>query len=163
MAGRACYRCEGKRAADIHSVRHPEYHPYVLKGEPGLQPMSEGMRNWRKESGYDAAVKAAKGSPCQVVSPVCTGFAEHLHEPLTRGRSGGLRAAVEQGGTIDSCDPCNGYIGENPVWAAEHGFLFSNTVDGRRAAQAAKETRESATDEAAPVSTVAKRPRSKRR
>lgn len=32
--------------------------------------------------------------PCQILSPVCTGFVEHLHEPLTRARAGGLEAAA---------------------------------------------------------------------
>ena len=148
MPAKSCFRCEMKRTANVHLIKHPDYdHPYVLKGEPGLKPMSEGMREYRKTSGYDAAVKAAKGSPCQVVSPVCTGVSMHLHEPLSRGRSGGLQKAVEVGGTIPCCDPCNGYISENPTWAYERGFLHRNTVEGREAARQAKEKREALAEE----------------
>lgn len=140
---RPCFVCDGKRAHPIHvkAVGMAGYHPYQDSSAPGLKPLSEGMRNYRQESGYDAAVREAKGTPCQIVSPVCSGTAEHLHEPLSRGRAGGLKAAVRGGGTVPSCDNCNGYIAENPVWAKEHGWLFSATIEGRAAAKEAKATR----------------------
>ena len=161
MAGKVCLRCGMKRTTGVHTLKHPDYdHPYVLDGRGyGKLGANEGVKNWRKESGYDAKVKTAQGLPCAVVSPVCTGMAEHLHEPLSRGRAGGLRKAVELGGTVDCCDPCNGYIAENPVWAKERGWSFSNTIEGREAARQAKETRESAAVETAPPSSLPKRSR----
>lgn len=150
------------KSADVHSrhYRGADGHPFVLDAEPGLKPMNEGVRNWRQQSGYNDAAKAARGKRCQIQSPVCTGTAEHLHEPLSRGRAGGLRRAVEIGGTVDACDPCNGYVMENQVWAYEHGFLFRATVEGEQAAREAKEARESAASEAAPSpSSVPKRSR----
>lgn len=124
MAAR-CAVCEGKKIAGIHSRHHPEFHEYQDSTDPGLKPMSAGMRAFRKESGYDAMVKAAKGQPCQIVSPVCTGTAEHIHEILSRGRAGGLKAALRDGETVPACDACNGYVSENPVWAREQGWLIS--------------------------------------
>jgi hypothetical protein len=99
------------------------------------------MSATRQEIGYEDELAAAKGTPCQIVSPVCTGVSEHLHEPMPRGRAGGLEAAVRMGGTIPACDACNGYVSANPVWAKERGFLFSNTLEGRTAAAEAKEKR----------------------
>ena len=134
MSGKPCYDCEGKRTAGVHSKHHPEYHPYRDSTEPGLKHVSAGMSEFRRTSGYDKAVKAAEGSPCQVQSPECTGTAEHLHEIKSRGRHGGLRGAYRgpEDGT-PCCDACNAYIGQNPVWAAEQGWLKSATVDGTRA------------------------------
>lgn len=133
-----CIVCDGKKTAGIHSRHHPQFHKYLDDTTPGVKPMSEGMRNFRQESGYDAAVRVAKGRPCQIVSPVCTGQAEHLHEALTRAKAGGLKAAVANGPVFDSCDACNSYIQENQVWAMEHGFLFRATVEGKQAAAEAK-------------------------
>lgn len=61
---------------------------------------------------------------CQIQSPVCTGIAQHLHEVLTRGRAGGIEAAIEKGPKpIECCNSCNSYVSENPVWAMERGLL----------------------------------------
>lgn len=140
---KSCAICDGKRTSGIHSAHHPNYHPYQDATRPGLQPMSEGMRNYRETSGYNAEKERARGAPCQIVSPVCTGTAEDLHEPLPRGRAGGLAAAVEVGGTIPACRSCNAYVsGEGQVWAAERGFLFKGSPAGMAAARAAKVARE---------------------
>ena len=62
--------------------------------------------------------------PCQIQSPLCTGYVEHLHEPLTRGKAGGLEASLRDGPKpIPACDACNGYVSENQVWAHERGFI----------------------------------------
>lgn len=161
MAGNPCIRCDRPKSADVHSrhYRGEDAHGYTLDPADTALGMSEGVRNFRKTSGYDAAVKAAKGGPCQIMSPVCTGRAEHLHEPMPRGRAGNLERAVEIGGTIPACDACNDYCsGEGQIWAAEHGFLFRNTVEGVQAAQAAKEERESRSP--AVSTTPARRPKS---
>ena len=122
-----CAVCGAKRAASVHLSRiNPGWHAYQNSKRPGLQPMSEGMQAFRDASGYNAAAAAAKGTPCQVISPVCTGRAEHLHEPLSRGRAGGLKAALRDGpAPIPACDACNTYISDNPVWARERGLLVS--------------------------------------
>ena len=61
---------------------------------------------------------------CQIESPVCTGIAHHLHEDKTRGKSGGIDAAIRKGTRFfDACDPCNAYVSENQVWARERGFI----------------------------------------
>lgn len=75
---------------------------------------------------YRARVRElGKGeTPCQIQSPVCTGVAQHLHEDKTRGKSGGLDAAIRKGTQlIPACDACNGYVSENQVWARERGFI----------------------------------------
>jgi hypothetical protein len=144
MAARPCAapNCGGSKNAGIHSRFHAQYHPYLSDKQVGLQPMSAGMREYRKASGYDAEKAAARGTPCQIVSPVCTGIAADLHEPLPRGRAGGLEAAYEIGGGVPACRACNSYCSnEGQVWAAERGLLFRNTVEGRAAAAEAKEAR----------------------
>jgi hypothetical protein len=137
----AAPNCGASRNGGIHSRFHPQYHAYMDPRKPGLKPMREGMSATRQEIGYEDELAAAKGTPCQIVSPVCTGVSEHLHEPMPRGRAGGLEAAVRMGGTIPACDACNGYVSANPVWAKERVFLFSNTLEGRTAAAEAKEKR----------------------
>ena len=123
----SCAVCGARKQASIHLGRiNPGWHAFQDARRPGMKPMSDGMQAFREASGYAAAVEAAKGTPCQIVSPVCTGTSEHLHEPLSRGRAGGLRAALRDGPQpIPCCDACNGYIMEHPVWAMERGFLLS--------------------------------------
>lgn len=131
MAARPCANlvggavCGAHKAHPVHSRVHPQFHEYLDSTKPGLQPMSAGMRAFRRESGYDQAAREARGRACQIMSPVCTGTAEHLHEVLPRGRAGGLKAALRLAPAIDACDPCNGYVMENQVWARERGFLVS--------------------------------------
>lgn len=118
--------CGASKNHAVHGRFHREYHEYMRDKPVGLQPMSAGMRAFRRESGYEASAKEAQGKPCQVLSPVCTGYAEHLHEPLSRGRAGGLKAALRDGpAPIPCCDRCNSYISENPTWAREQGLLVS--------------------------------------
>ena len=75
---------------------------------------------------YERMKQETRGLPCQIVSPVCTGASEHLHEPLTRGRAGGIEAALRDGpAPTECCDACNSYVSEHPVWARERGLLFS--------------------------------------
>jgi hypothetical protein len=67
----------------------------------------------------------AKGEvACQIQAPGCTRVAEHIHESATRGKSGGLDAAIRKGTLLfDACDSCNSYCSENQVWAMERGFI----------------------------------------
>lgn len=118
--------CGAHKAHAVHSRFHPQFHEYLDARTAGLQPMSAGMRAFRKNSGYDAAVEEAKGKPCQIMSPVCTGLAEHKHEVLPRGRAGGLKASLALAPAVDACDACNGYVtGEGLTWGREHGFVVS--------------------------------------
>ncbi len=126
MSAKPCAVCEASKSASVHSRWHPSFHAYEDSTRAGLQPMSRGMRAFRKESGYDEAKAAARGTPCQILSPVCEGVAEDLHEPLARGRAGGLKAALRDGpAPIPACRPCNEYVMENQVWARERNFLVS--------------------------------------
>lgn len=72
--------------------------------------------------------------PCQIQSPVCTGFVEHIHEILPRGRAGGLAAALRDGDTAFVCDACNGYVSEHPVWAHANGWL-KHSWEGRESGE----------------------------
>lgn len=126
MPGATCAQCGARKSHPIHlrALGMEGQHDFLDARRPGLQPMSAGMRAFREQSGYNDAAKAAQGQPCQVVSPVCTGRAEHLHEPLPRGRAGGLKASLRDGpAPIPCCDACNGWIMENQTWARERGFL----------------------------------------
>ena len=67
------------------------------------------------------------GGKCQASIPdVCTGTSAHLHEILSRGRAGGLQAALRDGSVIPVCDRCNGWISEHPLKAKSLGLLRSN-------------------------------------
>lgn len=140
-----CLSCGLLKQADPHVGYGPEKHDFM---EPerarfgdnrrALNPRSEKTADYYRETRVPE-VKEAVGdgrAVCEIKSPVCTKTATTLHEPATRGRFGGLKAAVEAGGTMKACTPCNGYVGEHPLWARERGFLVSNTISGRRSAEA---------------------------
>lgn len=122
---RVCVDC-GKRKN--HSI-HLADHRYVDPRQPGLNPIGQRMTRFNQsEEGRDYRARVrelGKGeTPCQIQSPVCTGTAQHLHEDKTRGKSGGLDAAIRKGTRLwEACDSCNSYISENQVWARERGFV----------------------------------------
>ena len=123
-----CSACGCKKAHSIHvrALGREGWHDYMDNSKPGLKPMSEGMRNFRKESGYDAAKAEAVGTPCQILSPRCTGIAEALHEVLPRGRGGGLRASYALAPTVAACNACNAWVtSDGLLWAKERGFVVS--------------------------------------
>ena len=71
---------------------------------------------------YVPMVRRAVGDgrrPCPVRSEVCTRFVEGLHEVVTRGRAGGLEAAIRLGEVVPCCDRCNGWISENSLKASK--------------------------------------------
>lgn len=127
-------RHEGQDAD--HEYEGPAKAGFGQKPRPALAPRSEKRQTFYRET-YVPAVREAVGDgkrPCPVKAEGCTGFVEALHERASRGRFGGLPAAVEAGGTVGMCSSCNGYISTHPIWARENGWLLSNTVDGTRAA-----------------------------
>ena len=64
------------------------------------------------------------GGECEAKIPdVCTGTSEHLHEILSRGRAGGLEAAIRDSDVLAVCDRCNGWISENPLKSLALGLL----------------------------------------
>ncbi len=93
-----------------------------------IAPRSKRMAAYYREVRVPA-VKAAVGdgtNPCQARTPVCTGYVETLHEPASRGRFGGLKAAVAAGGELPTCHRCNEWISEHPREAKTLGLLRSN-------------------------------------
>jgi len=124
---------EKKRCAECgmiqnHSI-HSSDHRFVDPRPAGISAIGKRMTRFNEsEDGkrYRAhARELAKGETvCQIQSPVCTGIAQHIHEDKTRGKSGGLDAAIRKGTRLwDACDPCNSYVSENQVWARERGFI----------------------------------------
>lgn len=124
---------EGCGKPQHHAVHSPSEweHDFEDPRRSGLQPVGKAKQRFdRSPAGrtYNARTRElAKGeTACQILSPVCTGIAQHQHEALTRGRAGGIAAALRDGPKpISCCDSCNGYASENPVWARERGLLFS--------------------------------------
>lgn len=112
-----------------------DYEPPRKQSAWGSQRQPINQRSDRTRAYYESPggrrdqVRAAVGDgrrPCQIKSPVCTGYVEGIHESAPRGRFGGLKAALESGPTFDACHACNRYCSENAVWASERGFLRSN-------------------------------------
>ncbi len=88
------------------------------------------QRSKKMQRHYDEqripAVRAAVGDgrrPCAIVSPICTRYVEGLHEVLTRGRGGGLRAVDTEANRVPCCHACNQYVSLHPAWAHELGWL----------------------------------------
>ena len=73
-------------------------------------------------------------APCAIRVPVpgiCTGWADDIHEPLTRGRGGSI---TDEDNQVPGCRPCHTYITDTPEsqlgWAYERGLLkHSRPVD----------------------------------
>lgn len=120
--------CSLSKNALVHSRHYQEAdaHDFMDPRKPGLKPMSERMAEFREASGYNAAVKAARGKPCAVGFDGCMGIAQHLHEPLSRAQAGGLKAALRDGPPpLPCCDYCNEAIEQTVngrAWALAHGF-----------------------------------------
>ena len=124
-----CLDCDGIKSAPAHLHGH-RFNPPPKVGGFGQQRQSLPKRSERMERYYEEvrrpAVAEAVGDgrkPCQIMSPVCTGLVESIHEIVPRGRAGGLIPAMAAGPTVDGCNPCNGYCSQNPLWAAERGLL----------------------------------------
>jgi len=125
-----CARCGAKQSHSIHirALGMAGNHPYEDGSRAGLSPIGEARERFNaSERGreYNAVTRALAAGEvaCQIQSPVCTGLAEHQDEALTRGRAGGLAAALRDGPEPSlACDACNTYLAENLVWASEHGF-----------------------------------------
>ena len=116
-----------------HAVHSPTEwdHDFQDSRRAGLQGVGKAKERFNRSPvgrEYNARTAALKDgqTPCQIQSPVCTGVAEHQHEVLTRGRAGGIAAALRDGPpTVYACDPCNGYVSENVIWARERGYILS--------------------------------------
>jgi hypothetical protein len=126
----SCPQCGMSVNASEHVRGHEKFdHDVPVYSKPGLSPMGRRMRRFNEsEAGkaYNARTREIrKGeTPCQIVSPVCTGVAEHQHEDKTRAKSGGIEAAIRKGTQFfPACDPCNSFCSENQVWARERGFI----------------------------------------
>lgn len=116
-------RREKRRLAHGSTLSAPEkpMRAFSEKRSKFYREVYEPMRDEAVGDGHE---------PCQIQSPVCTGYVEHLHEPLTRGKAGGLEAALRDGPPpIPCCDPCNGYVSENQVWARERGFIVRRPME----------------------------------
>lgn len=111
-----------------HSA-HTYEHDFVDPRPSGISPIGRRMMRFQgSEAGreYERTKRETKGQPCQIQGPTCTGYSEHLHEPLPRGRAGGIEAALRDGPKpIECCDACNSYVSEHPVWARERNLLVS--------------------------------------
>lgn len=124
--------CERIRSANIHVLGHPDFgHPYKDDRDTNLSAIGAAKKRFNASPAgkkYNAHTRElGKGETrCQIMSPVCTGIAQHQHEDKARGKAGGIAASIRKGTTLfDACDPCNGYCSENQVWARERGFIVS--------------------------------------
>ncbi len=132
---RPCTDCPPMRKQKLTASIHGKQaifegwgHEYQDGSRGGMSPIGRARERFNASPegrAYNAvtASLAAGEVACQVQSPVCTGLAQHQDEALPRGRAGGIAAALRDGPTPTlSCDPCNSFLAENLVWAAENGF-----------------------------------------
>mgnify|MGYP001616635473 CR=1 FL=1 len=61
--------------------------------------------------------------------PLCRGFSQVIHEPLTRARGG---AIDDPENMIAVCIVCHEHIHAHPAWSEEHGFLKSAMKAGAK-------------------------------
>lgn len=59
--------------------------------------------------------------PCRLHTPVCTGWAEHFHELVSRGQGGSL---TDGRNLVPSCDACNGWVEDNLQEAYMRGVRY---------------------------------------
>lgn len=131
-----CVQCGGKKSHPVHlaSVGMDGHHPYMDKTPGGLQPQSEGRRNYLNASKYSARSKAARAEDCAFFAAgapteidgraVCDGTAHGIHHIAPRGSFGGLEAS-ERYPTVAACDWHNAWCqqdAEGREWARTHFF-----------------------------------------
>lgn len=120
-----CGSCGEIKNHSVHTYDHDFQDPRPV----GISPVGKRMQRFNaSDAGKEYRAHSrelSKGETvCQIQSPVCIGTAQHIHEDKTRGKSGGLDAAIRKGTRLwDACDPCNSYVSENQVWAREKGFI----------------------------------------
>ena len=133
-----CAECGKIRNHTIHTTDHR----FVDPRPAGLSPI--GQRTVRfndSEDGkkYASTKRANQGKPCEMrdflgeaawfeagMQFICTKVGQHLHEILSRGRAGGIAAALRDGPRpLWLCDQCNSHVSTHPKWAEEHDLLMS--------------------------------------
>lgn len=128
MAARCDCGCPRNHGVHIKALNLPGYHQWRDPSRAGLDPIGAGRRRFNESPegrAYNAVTASLRSGEvaCQVQSPVCTGIAQHQDEALPRGRAGGIAAALRDGPEPTlCCDPCNAWLPQNLVWAAENGF-----------------------------------------
>lgn len=122
--------CDRIKSAPVHVFGLLGYeHDFVDTRPMGMNPIGKRMQRFNASpegQEYRAhARELTKGeTPCQIKAPGCTKVAQHIHEASTRGKSGGLDAALRKGTLLfDACDSCNSYCSNNQVWAEARGFI----------------------------------------
>lgn len=127
--GQECGQIKNHTSHGGSGYTHDWLKPEVRKERAPMSPIGAATERFNaSEDGieYRARVIAERGAPCPVRAPGCTGKVEHLHEKLSRGRAGGIQAAVRDGPPpVGMCDNCNDHISRYPRWAKENGWLLS--------------------------------------
>lgn len=134
---RLCGECGLVQHASVHAGSgwtHDFVDTRSSKRRKPVNPRSDRLADFYREV-YVPMVREAVGDgrrPCPVKSPDCSGFVEGLHEVVSRGRAGGLqaavteitlRAAIDAGEVVPCCNRCNGWASEHPLEAHDLDLL----------------------------------------
>lgn len=140
---KACAQCGMVKNNSVHLYGHD----FVDPRPAGISPVGQrerpgaGQRFKMSDEGkwYEATKQANQGKPCEMrdflgeaawfeagMQLICSKVGEHLHEILSRGRAGGIAAALRDGPRpLWLCDSCNSHVSTHPAWAKEHDLLMS--------------------------------------
>jgi 5-methylcytosine-specific restriction endonuclease McrA len=81
-----------------------------------------GRRKQRDRAKLTAELITPGVTQCAVRSPVCIRYAQHLHHIFKSGQGG----SDERKNVMPACDPCNGWIEDNPIEAHRRGLVIKS-------------------------------------
>lgn len=134
-----CADCGLVKNNSIHTYDHDYVKPPKEQKRTYLNPRSEAMKEFYSEERIPLVLEVLErdNGRCQIRAPGCHRYADTVHEILTRGRAGGIRAlgVNTAENCVAACAHCNRWVGEHPREAEAMGMLESmkGRVDRRSA------------------------------
>lgn len=97
-----------------------------LARKKGLAPRSSATRQaYRERRAFvrDLLERHPWCAAGELLPEVCTGWAEHVHEPLTRARGGSI---IDPANAVPICGACHRWVHDHPAQATALGLLRSS-------------------------------------
>jgi hypothetical protein len=109
--------CSRHGQSNGYCIGHAQYAGYAGEVREKKAPNKKSEKQAKLDKEYKKIVKEmlAADPMCEMNTPVCTRKAEGLHHMKRRGVNTLNRKYLKR-----SCNACNGYVEEHPLWAIEN-------------------------------------------